>query len=339
MNKTLIFFDLGYTDTSLELLAAVEKIGTSGEKREISAKQISIQTDLRHGQSPHGLAYALCINHSEEDLANISAEFDCIIKINDEQLQSFDAANIASAIVEVQQIHNFDTILLPATANGMAIAPRVAMRLGTGLTADVTDAADGQLIRPAFDGKILAGIVNKDGVRPLMATIRPGAFKYNLRQAKTARVVAHIFSSYAQSGLQLLETRAKPPSKDIRDSRVLISGGGGIAKDFHKLEILAKALNGQVAASRKIVDAGIARRNIQVGQSGKTVTPALYMAFGIYGALQHVEGLKNVKHLIVVNTDRFAPLCYMANIVVEGDAAEFLELLCTRISTLGRIRP
>ncbi|MCL2373607.1 MAG: electron transfer flavoprotein subunit alpha/FixB family protein, partial [Defluviitaleaceae bacterium] len=239
-----------------------------------------------------------------------------------------------NAMEEVQQAHNFDTILLPTTMNGMAIAPRIAIRLNTGLTADVTDVADGQLIRPAFDGKILAGIVNKEGVRPLMATIRTGAFEYNPRMTKNARIIEHVFNKYIESGLQLTEAREKPPSKDIRLSRVLIAGGGGIAKDFYKLEGLAKALNGQVAASRRLVDAGLARRKIQVGQSGKTVSPELYIAFGIHGALQHVEGLKNVKHLIVVNTDKYAPIRYMANIIVEGDAITFLELLIGRIMPL-----
>jgi len=224
--------------------------------------------------------------------------------------------------------------LLPTTMNGMAIAPRIAMRLNTGLTADVTDVADGQLIRPAFDGKILAGIVNEEGARPLMATIRTGAFEYSLQMAKNAHIIEHVFNNYIDSGLQLIETREKPPSKDIRTSRVLIAGGGGIAKDFYKLEDLAKALNGQVAASRRIVDAALARRKIQVGQSGKTVSPDLYIAFGIHGALQHVEGLKNVKHLIVVNTDKYAPIRYMANIIVEGDATTFLELLIGRIMPL-----
>jgi len=305
-DKTLIFFE--NVDITLELLAVAEKMGSTGQ------------------------IYALCINCDEADLSAISKEFDCIIKIDDPRLQSFDAANIANAMEEVQKMHDFDTILLPATMSGMAIAPRVAMRFETGLTADVTDAADRQLIRPAFDGKILAGIVNKEGVRPLMATIRPGAFKYNPRQAKNAQTINHTFGSYMQSNLQLMEVREKPPSKDIRDSRVLVAGGGGIASDFHKLEDLAKALGGQVAASRRIIDAGIARRNIQVGQSGKTVSPALYMAFGIHGALQHVEGLRNVKHLIVINADKYAPICYMANIIVEGDAAQFLELLIERIA-------
>lgn len=308
MAKTLIYADLCNTKLLPDLLAAAEKIGDGDE------------------------IYALCINYREADFADISSEVDCIIKINDDRLHGFDAANIARAIAEIQQIYSFDNIFLPASPTGMAIAPRVAMRLNTGLTADVTDAAGGCLIRPAFDGKILAGIVNKEGVKPLMATIRPGAFKYNPRQAKTAGVVEHELANYVQGGMQLLGTREKPPSKDIRSSRVLIAGGGGITKDFHKLYDLAEALNGRVAASRKIIDAGIARRDIQVGQSGKAVSPGLYMAFGIHGALQHVEGLKNVKHLIVVNTDKHAPLCYMANIVVEGNAAEFLELLSERIA-------
>jgi len=303
MAKTLIYFDKGNLKVCMGLLTAAEKI--NGESK----------------------FYALCINHDDDDCTEIAGEFDYVIRVNDERVPAYDAENIATIITELHNEHNFDTVLLPATHNGMAIAPRVAMRLKTGLTADVTDIGEDCLIRPAFDGKILAGIANKEDARPLMATIRPKVFKHENSRRKNAEIIEHCFGGFRQSGITLIESRVKPPSKDIRDSRVLVSGGGGVAENFHRLDALAEALNGQVSASRKLVDAGIAGRAIQVGQSGKTVSPELYVAIGIYGSLQHIAGMKNARHVIAVNTDRHAPLCSLADIVVEGDAVECIERL------------
>jgi len=303
MPKTLVYFDNGSLRISMDLLDAAGKIYGDGK------------------------VYALCVNHRVEELAEITGEFDYVLRVQDERIQPYDAINIARVIEEAHRAHDFDIILLPATCNGMAIAPRAAMRLKTGLTADVTNVGENQLIRPAFDGKILAGIANKEGARPLMATIRPHVFRYKPGRAKNAETIHHKPGSFRPGGLTLLESRSKPASRDIRNSRVLVSGGGGVAADFHKLDALAQALGGQVSASRKLVDSNIARRALQVGQSGKTVSPGLYIALGIYGSLQHVIGLKNIKHIIVVNTDKNAPICSMADIVVEGDAVQFIEKL------------
>ncbi len=104
------------------------------------------------------------------------------------------------------------------------------------------------------------------------------------------------------------------------------------ASYFDQLHLLAEKLKGQVAASRKMVDLDIASRSIQVGQSGKTVSPRLYVAIGINGAIQHIEGLKNIEHIIAVNKKRNAPICSVADIVVEGNGKDFIEKLLTRIN-------
>ena len=120
---------------------------------------------------------------------------------------------------------------------------------------------------------------------------------------------------------------------DIRESRILVSGGGGVAGSFGKLQPLARALNAKVSSSRRLVDGGVAPRRIQVGQSGKRVSCDLYIAIGIYGAFQHVVGINKVKHLIVVNTDSLAPICSLADIVVQDDAIDFIEKLTARIDS------
>jgi len=124
-----------------------------------------------------------------------------------------------------------------------------------------------------------------------------------------------------------------PVPDDIRECRVLISGGGGVSASFDKLAPLACLLGAGVSVSRRLVGLGIAPRRIQVGQSGKSVKCELYIAVGIYGAFQHVVGLNNVKHIIVVNKNRLAPICSLADIVVEGDAFEFVERLTLRLES------
>ena len=123
----------------------------------------------------------------------------------------------------------------------------------------------------------------------------------------------------------------KPQRKDIRESEVLVSGGGGALDDFELLQELADRLHGAVSASRMAVDSGRADRVIQVGQSGRFVRPKLYIAEGIYGAIQHVAGMKQAEHVIAVNTDPLAPICSLADIVVEADAADFTRKLIRRI--------
>jgi len=276
--------------------------------------------------------YAVCVNCRPEGIAT---EFDYLIEINDKRIGHFDAPNIAAAIDALNALYGFDCILFPATFFGRIIAPRVAMRLKVGLTADVTmirnDGGCVELIRPAFCGKSLARVVNRGG-RPLMATVRPGVFGYERKGLKMAKTVHYEFSGFESPRIELVEQRETTTSRDIRDSSVLVSGGGGVAGSFGKLDELARCLGGMVSASRQLVDGGIARRAIQVGQSGKTVSPELYIALGIHGASQHMAGLKNVKSIIAVNTNRYAPICSQADIVVEGDAVEFIEKLCARIS-------
>lgn len=232
-------------------------------------------------------------------------------------------------------IYGFDCILLPATAMGRMLAPRLAMRLHVGLVADVTDidrtGYEVLLVRPAFSGKIMACISTLES-KPLMMTVRQNVFSYTATHSIDTKQINFEYTGVPDQAIKCINKKTKAITSDIRDSRVLVSGGGGMKQAFTKLEELAKALNGQVSASRSIVDSGIAPRSQQVGQSGKTVSPELYIAIGIYGALQHIEGLKNVNYVISVNINKDAPICSLSDIVVEGDGVEFIEKLLKRIT-------
>ena len=276
-------------------------------------------------------SFAVTTGPSYEELAGF---FHRVIHVKAGLVDDFDQPGVCEIMEALQGVHQFDVLLIPASPFGRMLAPRLAKRLRTGLVADVTDIRRNgesiEMIRPAYSGRILAGIINK-GPGPIMMSVRPGVFT---REGKGTLETE--FHEYAKppgrrTGMKRLEEKPKAQTYDIRDCEVLVSGGGGVKRSFAELRRLADALGGQVSASRKIVDSGIAPRSIQVGQSGKTVNPRLYLALGIDGAIQHVEGLKNIETIISVNTSRLAPLCSLSDIVVEGDALEFIDRLTERI--------
>jgi len=258
----------------------------------------------------------------------------------DTPIEPYDAQSIAVCLESLQELYGFDAILVPATTWGRSIAPRAAMRMRVGLVADITDverdAHTVRLVRPAFDGKLLA-TVECVGDKPLMASVRPGAFRYegdarkNTQQLKFSLFPGVLDKAPIPNGIRLIAAESKPAPSDIRESDVLVSAGGGVGEAIGQLEPLTGLLGGMVSASRRLVDEGLAPRAIQVGQSGKTVSPRVYFALGIYGALQHIEGLRNVECIISVNTNRKAPICSISDIVVVGDAVEFAKKLVARL--------
>ncbi|MBU3182149.1 electron transfer flavoprotein subunit alpha/FixB family protein [Clostridium psychrophilum] len=310
MKRSLIYFDEEDFQNSIDLLEVVNQIYKDSEYE----------------------TYAICFNNN---YGVIDGKFDYLITIQNEEIKNYDLQNITNCIEELHHTYDFDSILIPATYLGRMLAPRLAMRLKVGLVADVTaiEHNDGQveMVRPAFSGKIFAGIVNKD-CKPTMMSVRPNVFVYTTSIIKKTKKINFEPTTVRPTKIRLLETKEKEKIKDIRESEVLISGGGGVIEDFKHLYLLANELNGMVSASRSIVDSGIAPRGIQVGQSGKTVSPKLYIALGIYGSLQHIEGLKNVENIISVNINKDAPICSLSDIVVEGDAIEFIDKLIEKIN-------
>ena len=266
-------------------------------------------------------------------------ELDYVIHIEEGRLEPHDIINMTNCIEELQQQHVFDAILIPATTLGRMLAPRAAMRLHVGLVADVTAIrrrnAEVQMVRPAFSGRMLAGIVNLGRV-PVMMTVRRNVFSRAKRRSKRAEILKHAPRNLESPGLRLVERRVKSEARHVRESEVLVSGGGGVLRSFDQLESLARALGGMVSASRKVVDSGKAPRHIQVGQSGNTVSPRLYLALGISGSIQHVVGLKNAEYIIAVNSNKQAPICSLSDIVVEGDAREFISRMVGRIERGAR---
>lgn len=260
----------------------------------------------------------------------VTGRFHHVIQITEGLADKFDPRAFTEILETLHQTYGFDSILIPGTTLGKMIAPRLAWRLKTGLATGVTDITvrDGriELTRPAGSGMILETIL-PEGPGPVIMTIRINAFDHPPEPAVSTRISPYSRPVTTRSSLTRLGVEHPLESRDIREYGVLVAGGDGAARCFPALKPLADALNGAVAASRKLVDQGIAERNIQVGQSGKTVSPKLYLALGIHGSMQHLAGLRGAGSIISVNTSPHAPICRLSDLVVQGDACEFIEKL------------
>lgn len=309
MYKIMIYLENDSIDDCLNLIAAASIIAKKKEKYEI---------------------YGVGININEEKCKN---KLDCLINIKNNILK-YDIKNISKYIKNISDQYKFDAILINANDIGRMLAPRIAMALKTGIVADVTEIEvedeDVVMIRPAFDGKIMAGIIC-DKNKIIISSVRAGIFKYDTMEEKNTNIINYILEEDNQQKFKLISVVKKSQLEDIRQSDFLISFGGGVNSDFEKIYGLADICNAKVSASRRAVDNRFAERKIQVGQSGKIVSPKVYIALGIYGAIQHMEGIKDVETIISVNTDIKSAICSMSDIVVEGDAIEFVEKLTKKI--------
>lgn len=276
-------------------------------------------------------SWLLCYTTAQDSIID---GFDTVFVVEDGDQAVNDVRGICTSILSLHEKHHFDSILIPGTWVGRMVAPRLAKQLKVGLVAEINDIKhkDGsvEFIRTAYSGNVLAGI-SIESMPPVLLTIKTGIFSYKADGTPKATTLEYISAPTPYPTMKCLKRSPLGQSYDIRDSEVLISGGGGAKKAFFLLEALAKALHGEVSASRKLVDQGLAERNIQVGQSGKVVNPKLYVAVGIDGAIQHVEGLRDVETIISINIREDAPICSISDFVVVGDAKLCIEKLLKRI--------
>ena len=229
-------------------------------------------------------------------------------------------------------------VLIPFTAMGKDLAPRVAARVGAGLVTDVVKlSVEGgklQARRPMYAGKAY-GTVEWTG-EPAMATLRPNVFP--LAAADTARKFETVTPSVdvANQRAKVVKVEATAAGKrELTESQIIVSGGRGLKgpENFKLIEDLAEALGAAVGASRAIVDAGWVDHHYQVGQTGKTVSPSLYIAAGISGAIQHLAGMSSSKVIVAINKDPDAPIFKVATYGLVGDIFEILPKLTEAVKT------
>ncbi len=236
--------------------------------------------------------------------------------------------------------HKPEIILLGATTMGRDLAPRLANRFRTGLTADCTGltiAADDGLLhqtRPAFGGNIMATITTPRH-RPQMATVRPGVMQPQFFPDRNGETISvKVKQQASDNAVQILKTVKKRKSSiSLEKAEVIVSGGRGLgeSKNFRLLEKLARVFSGQVGASRAVVDMGWIAHEHQVGQTGKTVRPRIYIACGISGAVQHLAGMQESDIIIAINKDPQAPIMQIAHFGLVGDFKRIIPELIEQL--------
>ncbi|MCC6382772.1 MAG: electron transfer flavoprotein subunit alpha/FixB family protein [Dehalococcoidia bacterium] len=238
------------------------------------------------------------------------------------------AENVAATLLAAVRAGGYSHLVAPAAGLGRAVLPRVAAALDVEQVADVVaiEAPD-TFVRPIYAGALLATVQSRDPVK--VVTVRPIAFEPVPAAGGTAPIES--VPAAADTGLSRVVTRESSRSDrpDLASARVVVAGGRalGSAENFKLLDALAARLGGAVGASRAAVDAGYVGNNLQIGQSGKIVSPDLYVAVGISGAVQHIAGMKDSKVIVAINRDPEAPIFQLADYGLVGDLFEVVPAL------------
>ena len=297
---------------------------------------------------------AVLIGSDVKGLADELAAYgaDKVIVVDDPELKDYRTEPYTHALASVINEFKPEIMLVGATAIGRDLGPRVSARVATGLTADCTQldigdfplvAKEGQeqkhnqllMTRPAFGGNTIATIACPNN-RPQMATVRPGVMqKIEPVEGVKANVVEYNPGFTPDDKyVEILDiVKSVSETVDIMDAKILVSGGRGVGspENFQMLRDLADALGGEVSCSRAVVDAGWMPKDMQVGQTGKTVRPQVYFAIGISGAIQHVAGMEESDIIIAINKDESAPIFDVADYGVVGDLNKIVPKLTEMI--------
>ena len=297
---------------------------------------------------------AVLLGSNVKGLADALAEYgaDHVIVVDDPALKDYRTEPYAHALASVINEYKPEIMLVGATAIGRDLGPTVSARVATGLTADCTqlDIGDFPLVavegkeqlhnqllmtRPAFGGNTIATIACPYN-RPQMATVRPGVMQ-KITPVKGAKADVIEFNPGFKENNKYVEimniVKAVTDTVDIMDAKILVSGGRGVgsAENFKILDDLAEAIGGTVSCSRAVVDNGWKPKDLQVGQTGKTVRPNVYFAIGISGAIQHTAGMEESDIIVAINKDDSAPIFDVADYGIVGDLNKIVPALTEAI--------
>lgn len=282
------------------------------------------------------------IEKEAQKLLNYGA--DGVYYIEHELLKDFSTDGYSISIADAIKNKKPEIVLIGATSIGRDIGPRIAAKIGTGLTADCTkleiDADDGKLLqtRPAFGGNLMATIICPKN-RPQMSTVRPGV----MEKAKYSDIVKGSVEKIAPNitkddiRVDIVEKLESSKKKvNLIDAKIIVSGGRGLKspEKFELIRALAEKLGGEVGSSRACVDAGWIESFHQVGQTGTTVRPDLYIACGISGAIQHIAGMSESKYIVAINKDPNAPIFKVCDYGIVGDLNEVIPAIIESVDKL-----
>lgn len=304
-----------------------------GELQSVALELLGVARELaeKTGEKVGAILLGHKIKNKAADL--IAHGADEVHVVDDERLGMFVTEPYTQAITQIAREYTPSVILFGATSIGRDLAPRLSARLKTGLTADCTklemdEEGNLYMTRPAFGGNLFATIICPDH-RPQMSTVRPGVMKKLERDdSRTGEIVEETIawdeSKFAVTVLE--EVSECQTCGQIETAKLLVSCGRGV-KDVAPARELALKLGGSVASSRALVDIGVMEHACQVGQTGKTVRPQAYLAFGISGAIQHLAGMEESEFIVAINTDKNSPIFKVANLGIVADAAAVLKNL------------
>ncbi len=292
-----------------------------------------------------GRVCALLFGHEIEELAQpvIAHGADRVFVADHPQLEVYRTLPYAEVAINLVRRRQPYIVLFGATPIGRDLAPRVASAVRAGLTADCTDLRIGSFerggetyddllyqIRPAFGGNLIATIVNPE-MHPQMATVREGVMKLGKPDRSRQGEVERIEPTFngRHSALEVVAREIRLPTVDLKGASVIVAGGMGVGsrEGFELIHELARVLGGEVAGSRAAVDAGFISAEHQVGQTGVTVRPRLYVACGISGAVQHRAGMDQSSKIIAINTDPHAPIFDIAHYKIVGDLRQVIPAM------------
>lgn len=286
---------------------------------------------------------AVLLGHGIEEKAFelISYGANEVVVVDHPKLKEYLTEPYAKALTDIVLERDPEILLIGATSIGRDLGPRISARLRTGLTADCTslfidpETKDLHMTRPAFGGNLMA-VIQCRNHRPQMATVRPGVMQPIEKDDKregNINLVEIDFSGISDN-VEILEIiKKEKKSSDITKARYVVSGGRGVGsrENFEKLKVLSEAIGGEIAGSRAAVEAGWLETDKQVGQTGKTVRPELYLACGISGAIQHVAGMENSGLVIGINKNETAPIFDVADLGIVGDVNTIVPPLISAI--------
>lgn len=325
-NNVLVFIeqvDNKIIDVSLELICKARELA---DKLHASVNAVLLGHDL-HKQLPILGSYGC----------------DTVYYVDHIKLKDFTSVPYAKVLTTIIKKYSPQIVLFGATTNGRDLAPRIASELRCGLTADCTDLQIGNYefkgkswentllqIRPAFGGNIIATIVSPE-ISPSMATVREGVMK--MTAPDSSRKINIVEEQYELSATdfptEILEIIRKTKSVNLKDAKIIVAAGMGVNnKDSLNLVIqLAKTLGAEIGCTRPVIDSGLLHHDYQIGQTGTTVRPNLYIACGISGQIQHLAGMSESKRIIAINSDPNAPIFKIAHYGIVGDVNDVIPKL------------
>ena len=328
------------------------------EQEDESLNEVSLELCSKARELADRLGVKMCAvlpgwNVRELSYRLIAHGADRVYYVHDTRLEHYRTLPYARTLVQLIHKHKPQIVLFGATPLGRDLAPRVASEMRCGLTADCTDLDIGDYtelktkevhkdllmqIRPAFGGNIIATIINYDRW-PQMATVREGVMRMSDPDPKRSGQIVEekIEFNDFDMAVKLLERHREPRKVNLKGARIIVAGGGGVgSKDsFGLIHDLAGALGGAVGASRAAVDSGFISKDHQIGQTGTTVRPALYVACGISGAVQHRAGMEESAKIIAINWDKDAPIFGVAHYGIVGDLAKVIPMMIKAIRERG----